>query len=73
MCTIVVMTTLTRTPQFQYRVLVVGRGVDRAAVRQQLTDEAEYGKWELARTRVYVGGARKMWLRRRVMRVERTI
>ncbi len=53
--------------------MVVGRGADRGELRQQLTDAAEYGKWELARTRIYVGGARKMWLRRRIIRVTRTI
>jgi hypothetical protein len=69
-----VMTTVTRpSAEFEYRVLTVGRGADRGALRQQLTAEAEYGKWELARTRVYVGGARKMWLRRRIIRVTRTI
>jgi hypothetical protein len=69
-----VMTTVTRPPaEFEYRVMVVGRGADRGELRQQLTDAAEYGKWELARTRVYVGGARKMWLRRRIIRVARTI
>ncbi|WP_336921191.1 DUF5703 family protein [Aquipuribacter sp. SD81] len=68
------MSTLARTPaQFEYRVLVVGRGADRGRLRQQLADEAEYGKWELARTRVYVGGARKVWLRRKVMRVAKTL
>lgn len=68
------MTTVARqSAQFDYRVVAVGRGADRAALHQQLTDAAEYGKWELARTRVYVGGARKMWLRRRIIRVARTI
>jgi hypothetical protein len=68
------MTTVARTPaEFEYRVLTVGRGADRGRLRQQLTDEAEYGKWELARTLVYVGGARKVWLRRKVMRVARTL
>lgn len=38
-----------------------------------LTDEAEYGRWELARTRLYIGGTRKMWLRRKVMTVHRTV
>ena len=58
--------------QFEYRVLHVPRGADRADVRQRLTDEAEYGKWELARSLVYEGGARRYWLRRRILRVDRT-
>ncbi len=68
------MTTATRPPsEFEYRVLAVGRGADRSVLREQLTAEAEYGKWELTRTRVYEGGARKMWLRRRIIRATRTI
>ena len=42
-------------------------------MRRLLTDEAEYGRWELARTRVYVGGARKVWLRRKAMQVASTL
>lgn len=38
-----------------------------------LTDHAEYGRWELTRSRLYIGGTRKLWLRRKVMRVHRTI
>lgn len=68
------MTTATRAPaEFEYRVLVVGRSADKAELRQQLTDAAEYGKWELTRTRIYTGGHRKVWLRRRIIRVARTI
>ncbi len=59
--------------EYEYRVLVVPRTASRADLRQQLADEAEYGKWELARSRVYVGGSRKVWLRRRIIRVDRTM
>ena len=38
-----------------------------------LTDEAEYGHWELARTLMFAGGTRKVWLRRRVIRVSSTL
>jgi len=38
-----------------------------------LTDEAEYGRWELARTLVYAGGERRIWLRRKIIRVESTL
>ncbi|MDU6928507.1 MAG: DUF5703 family protein, partial [Dermabacter sp.] len=37
--------------------------------REALTDEAEYGRWELARTQKFIGGGKKVWLRRRIMRV----
>lgn len=42
-------------------------------VRRRLIDHAEYGRWELRRTRIYSGGLRRYWLRRRVMRVRRTL
>jgi hypothetical protein len=41
--------------------------------RRLLTEEAEYGRWELARTRLYIGGRRKVWLRRKVIRVSSTL
>jgi hypothetical protein len=37
-----------------------------------LTEHAEYGRWELARVQISYGGARRVWLRRRIIRVERT-
>ncbi|MFV0460131.1 MAG: DUF5703 family protein [Actinomycetales bacterium] len=62
-----------RSAEYEYRVLVVPRGESRASVQERLTDEAEYGRWELARVVVYIGGARRIWLRRRIMRVQRTV
>ena len=44
-----------------------------ASVRQELTDRAEYGRWELARTRIFLGGDKKVWLRRRITRVVSTL
>lgn len=38
-----------------------------------LTEAAEYGRWELARTSVYLGGERRVWLRRRIMTVRSTL
>jgi hypothetical protein len=35
-------------------------------------EHAEYGRWELSRTVIYEGGVRRMWLRRKIMRVQRT-
>lgn len=58
---------------YEYRVLTIDRGTSVPDARRMLTEEAEYGRWELARTRLYVGGHRKVWLRRKVMRVEATI
>jgi hypothetical protein len=44
-----------------------------AELRRRLTEDAEYGRWELARIRVYLGGGRRIWLRRRTMRVASTL
>lgn len=61
------------TGQYEYRVLTLERSTGRGEARALLTDEAEYGRWELARTRLYAGGRRKVWLRRRIMRVRSTL
>jgi hypothetical protein len=60
------------TGEFEWRVLHLPRGVSRSELRQMLTDQAEYGHWELARVRLYMGGHRTVWLRRRIIRVMRT-
>ncbi|WP_337060771.1 DUF5703 family protein [Kineococcus sp. G2] len=58
--------------QYEYRVLTLSRETTRAEARQLLTEQAEYGHWELARVRLYLGGARRVWLRRKIIRVART-
>lgn len=58
--------------EYEYRVLTFDRRASRAQVRQELTEHAEYGHWELARTRLYLGGRRRVWLRRKIIRVKRT-
>ncbi|MCA0435472.1 MAG: DUF5703 family protein [Austwickia sp.] len=57
--------------EFEYRVVTFGRQVSREESRRALADAAEHDGWELARTRLYVGGARRVWLRRRIVRVPR--
>ncbi len=56
----------------QWRVVDIPQSITRAEVTKILSEQAEYGRWELARSLVYIGGARRVWLRRRAMRVERT-
>ena len=58
---------------YEYLVLSFGRDTDRSDIRRALTDHAEYGRWELARTRTYVGGMTRTWLRRRIIRARRTL
>ena len=59
--------------QYEYRVLTLERTTSRTDARRLLTDEAEYGRWELARSLVFPGGRRKVWLRRKIIRVQRTL
>jgi len=59
--------------EYEYRVLRLPRSTSRNDARQLLTDEAEYGRWELARTRLYAGGERRVWLRRKIIRVSPTL
>lgn len=59
--------------QYEYRVLTLPRSTSRSDARRLLTEEAEYGRWELARTLLFEGGVRKVWLRRRIIRVRSTL
>ncbi|MFV0253684.1 MAG: DUF5703 family protein [Beutenbergiaceae bacterium] len=61
------------TPEYEVKIVTLPRSTSRGDVRRLLTEEAEYGKWELARLRLYVGGHRKVWLRRRIIRVRSTL
>jgi len=58
---------------YEYLVLSVGPHESLPEARRKITDHAEYGKWELQRTRIYRGGVHRYWLRRKVMRVQRTV
>ena len=58
--------------EYEYRVLVFSRDVSRSDLSRAVADEAEYGHWELSRLRLYLGGGRRVWLRRRIIRVQRT-
>ncbi|MBT0995247.1 hypothetical protein KIN34_13230 [Cellulomonas sp. DKR-3] len=59
--------------QYEYRVLTLPRTTSRNDARRLLTEQAEYGRWELARTVLYEGGERRVWLRRKVLRVQSTL
>jgi hypothetical protein len=62
---------MTSMPEYEFRTIHFPRGAARAAIRQELTDHAEYGHWELHRTVVYIDGMQKAWLRRKIIRVPR--
>lgn len=57
---------------YEYRSFRVPPQTSRSETRRLLTEHAEYGRWELARVQVSFGGGRRIWLRRRIIRVERT-
>jgi hypothetical protein len=58
--------------QYEYLILSVAPGDSVADARQRVREHSEYGRWELERSRLYMGGGRQYWLRRKVMQVERT-
>ena len=59
--------------EYEFRVLSFPREASRSDVRQALAEHAEYGRWELQRSVHLRGGARRYWLRRRVVRVASTL
>ena len=63
----------TTAPEYEQRVFSVPATLSRTDLTRILTEEAEVGRWELARTRVYLGGHRRIWLRRRIIRVRSTL
>ena len=58
--------------QYEFRTLRIPRTTSGSDARKMLADEAEYGRWELARSRLYAGGERRVWLRRKIIRVRST-
>lgn len=60
-------------PNWEYMVITCQPRESLKEVRRRLADHAEYGKWELRRSLIYTGGMRKYWLRRRIIKVERTL
>jgi len=59
--------------EYEFQRFSLPRTLSRSAVRRLLTDHAEYGGWELARLRLFADGSRKVELRRRIIRVRRTL
>lgn len=57
--------------EYEVRRFQLPRGMSSGAARQLLTDEAEYGHWELARLRMHADGRRDVWLRRKIIRAMR--
>jgi hypothetical protein len=51
---------------YEYAPLRLPANVDRLTAQAQLTIQAEYAGWELARVRLYRDGSRQVILRRRI-------
>jgi hypothetical protein len=51
---------------YEYAPLRLPANVDRLTATAQLTIQAEYSGWELARVRLYADGTRQVMLRRKV-------
>jgi hypothetical protein len=50
---------------WEYRPVQLAGDVSRMTAAVRLAIQAEFGGWELSRVRLYPGGIRKVWLRRR--------
>ncbi|MCW0214912.1 MAG: DUF5703 family protein [Pseudonocardia sp.] len=50
---------------WEYRPLQIEGNVSRMTAAVRLAIHAEYSGWELSRVRLYPGGVRKVWLRRK--------
>ena len=61
-----------RAATWEYREFSFPRGTSIQEARVALTEEAEYGHWELARVRIFRNGGRRVWLRRKTYAVSRT-
>jgi hypothetical protein len=61
-----------RTSAWEFRDVVLPRGLSKTAAKDLLVAHAEQGQWELARTRILMDGRRLVRLRRRVIRMQRT-
>jgi hypothetical protein len=64
---------ISRSVEYEVERVRLGHQVSRSAVRQLLSDHAEYGGWELTRLRRYRDGSRDVWIRRRIIRVPLTV
>lgn len=64
---------ISRGQKWEYLVMTVAAHESLADARRRLVEHAEYGQWELQRSVHYRDGARRYWMRRRVMRVASTL
>ncbi len=60
-------------PIWEFREISFSRESGREETREFLTFKAERGRWELDQTRIYRDGRKKVRLRRKVMRVSKSV
>lgn len=48
---------------WEIREVPLPKKVTRREAKQLLTELAEYGRWELVRTRIYPNGVKRMWVK----------
>lgn len=58
--------------EYETMVVTFDPHVPKEHARQAVREHVEYGRWELHRTVVYERGVRRMFFRRRIIRVQRT-
>lgn len=66
------LTSARSTTAVEWRVVDIPRDLPRREALALLNEHVEYGAWEMARAVTFIGGARRVWLKRRRMRVMRT-
>ncbi|MDX6203072.1 MAG: hypothetical protein QOF82_2031 [Frankiales bacterium] len=59
--------------EFEYQRVFIPRDTSRGAALRLLTDHAEYGHWELDRTRLFPDGSRRVTLKRKIIRTRSTL
>ncbi|MDX6228422.1 MAG: hypothetical protein QOI76_1812 [Frankiales bacterium] len=59
--------------EFEYQRVFIPRDTSRGAALRLLTDHAEYGHWELDRTRLFPDGSRRVTLRRKIIHTRSTL
>jgi hypothetical protein len=66
-------TWLARGGSYEYRVVTVPAQTSTSSTSKAISDQAEYGRWEMAKSATYWGGAKRVWLRRKTLQVEPTL
>lgn len=61
-----------KSTTLEWRVIDLPRDLPRQEALLLLNEQVEYGAWEMARAVTFIGGHRRVWMKRRRMKVYRT-